>query len=448
MNKHGALLSNGFWSLSTQIVRVGSLAAITIALSRYFGPQRFGALAVGFAFVRGFAVLATFGLDRIVVRHLVEQTDYSNSIVRETLRLKLVIAIVSYLAMIGFVWTLSPGDRLVLWIGVLAGAGLLLQSCDAYEYAFQAQNQFGVVFLGRAVPILISTALKGTAIFLKAPLLVFAFLETVEAAFIAGALTWLYKRAHTERVLAPAPVRLPWTRLIAEGFPLLLSALAVVIYMRSDVIMLGKIVGYKAAGIYAAASQISEACALLPMAIMPALFPILVRWRRNGLEFYSRRYEKLFLVSALSGLSISLTLAIAAPFLVPLIFGTAYVSAVRVLRILAWMPMFVFIGVIQGGYDITEGLTWLATLRVTLGATINIGVNLILIPRYGPVGAAIATVISQCCAAILLNGLHCRTRRVLLMQLRAFSFGQLFRHEAFPSVLDEKYRVERAGAGT
>ena len=72
------------------------------------------------------------------------------------------------------------------------------------------------------------------------------------------------------------------TRWLSEGFPLLLAALAVMIYMRSDIILLGKLSGYGAAGIYSAASQISEACALLPLAFAPALFPMLVRWRKQG----------------------------------------------------------------------------------------------------------------------------------------------------------------------
>src|SRR5262249_18772165 len=228
-----------------------------------------------------------------------------------------------------------------------------------------------------------------------------------------------YKLTHVEQAESPLPAKVPAKRLLAQGFPLVLSALAVMIYMRSDVVMLGKIVGYKAARIYAAASQISEACSLLPMAIMPALFPILLRWRKNGPEFYSRQYEKLFLVTVLGAVSISSTLAIAAPVVVPFIFGEAYASAVSVLRILAWTPIFVFIGVMQGGYDITEGLTWLATLRTSAGALINILLNLLLIPRFGPNGAALATLISYGCSAFLLNFFQARTRRIFELQLRA-----------------------------
>src|SRR3954465_1803664 len=98
-------IANSFWSLLNQFVRVGSLALITVVLGRHFGPQRFGSLAVGLALVRIFAVIATFGLDRIVVKHFVEQSESGSSILREAFWLKLGIAAVSYLAMLVLIFT-------------------------------------------------------------------------------------------------------------------------------------------------------------------------------------------------------------------------------------------------------------------------------------------------------------------------------------------------------
>src|SRR3984893_1725979 len=145
------LARNGAWSLLNQVVRVGSLALVIIALGRHFGPQRFGSLAVGLALVRIFAVVASFGLDRVIVRHLVDDTEPWSAIVREAFWLKLGIAFVGYVAMLGLIFTFDRGDRLLLSIAALAGGGLLFQVCDVYDCAFQAQNRFALAFLGRGV---------------------------------------------------------------------------------------------------------------------------------------------------------------------------------------------------------------------------------------------------------------------------------------------------------
>jgi PST family polysaccharide transporter len=410
-------IANSFWSIANQLVRVAALALVTILLSRHFGPQRFGSLAVGLALVRIFAVIATFGLDRIVVRHLVEQSDARLSILREAFWLKLGIAGASYVAMLAFIFVFERGDTLILAIAVFAGGGLLFQACDVYDYAFQADGRFRFSFLARGIPILFSTAIKVTAVLLGAPLLVFAALESIEAAFIAIAFYLIHRRITARSTMSILRTNLIWPRMLAEGLPLLLSALAVMIYMRSDIIMLGKMIGYEAAGIYAAASQISESCALLPVALMPALFPILVKWRSAGPDLFHRKMERLFLFAVTGGLAFSLGLTIGAHAIVDLVFGSNYRAAAPILAVHGWTLMFIFIGIAQSGYDVIENLTWFATTRMFIGAALNIALNLFLIPRFGAIGSAVATLIAQICSSVLLNALHPRTRPILRMQL-------------------------------
>ena len=237
------LLSNSVWSLLNQLGRVGSLAIVTIALSRHFGPARFGALAYGLAFVRIFAVIADVGLDRILVRQFVEVGESSRALLGHALRLKFVFAVISYAALLVLVRTIDPAERLTFAIVVLAGAGLIFQACDVYDYFFQAENRFHLVFLGRTLPILLATAIKLAAIALGAPLLVFALLETVGMALIAAALLCVFRSLRASPV--GGKVRALSTRkLLREGFPLLLGSLAAMIYMRSDVLMLGKMAGF------------------------------------------------------------------------------------------------------------------------------------------------------------------------------------------------------------
>lgn len=420
------LFSNSAWSLLNQGARVGALAIVTIALSRHFGPQGFGSLAFGLAFVRIFAVIAAFGLDRILVRYFVETDGVSRATLGRALVLKLGIALLSYLALIALVFLVDPHDQLTLAIVVLAGAGLLFQAFDVFDLYFQAQNRFRIAFFGRTLPIVFSTALKIGAILGGAPLLVFAALETVETALIALALFVAYRRCRPA-ALERDPLPLAPRHLLREGFPLLLGSLAAMIYMRSDILMLGKMAGFRAAGIYSAASQITEACALLPMAFVPALFPILLRWRKLGAEFYARQFEKLFLGAAFTGAAIAIGLTITAPLVVHLLYGSEYSAAANILVIHAWSAIFLFVAIMQTGYDITEHLTWWTALRTAAGALLNIVLNLVFIPRYGAVGSAFATLLSLSCSGFLFNVVHPRTRPIFWLQLRAFLLLPLVR---------------------
>jgi len=58
-------------------------------------------------------------------------------------------------------------------------------------------------------------------------------------------------------------------------------------------------------------------------------------------------------------------------------------------------------------------------VRTVIGAVSNILLNLLLIPRYGPIGAAIATAVSYALAAVVLNAFSRRTRELFTMQVRS-----------------------------
>jgi PST family polysaccharide transporter len=76
---------------------------------------------------------------------------------------------------------------------------------------------------------------------------------------------------------------------------------------------------------------------------------------------------------------------------------------------------------------LTENLTKLSLFRTASGAVLSILLNLLLIPLYGPVGTAVAAVVSQMFSAYLLNIVAKRTRRIFLCQTNSFLFYRYLR---------------------
>jgi PST family polysaccharide transporter len=92
-----------------------------------------------------------------------------------------------------------------------------------------------------------------------------------------------------------------------------------------------------------------------------------------------------------------------------------------VLALHIWAAIFVFLGVAQDPWTIYEGLTKLALWRTAIGAVTNVALNLVLIPAYGVIGAAIATIISQALSAFVLNAFNAKTNRIFLLQCKAIT---------------------------
>jgi O-antigen/teichoic acid export membrane protein len=208
-------------------------------------------------------------------------------------------------------------------------------------------------------------------------------------------------------------------RLARETWPLLLSGVAVSVYMRIDIVMLRNLVGAGAAGQYAAATRLSEIGYFLPVALSASLLPSLLRARAAGAPAYADSMQRYFDLSAALGYGLAIPLALGAPWLVRLAYGEAFAPAAAVLTVHAWAAVFVFIGVARGQFLVNEGLTRFNLVATATGALANVALNLLLIPRLGGTGAAIATVVSYAAAAWLASFAHPAVRATAWRQTRA-----------------------------
>jgi len=91
------------------------------------------------------------------------------------------------------------------------------------------------------------------------------------------------------------------------------------------------------------------------------------------------------------------------------------------LAIHIWAGIFVFLGVASGKWFLIEGLQKYAFYRTLFGAVVNIVLNLIMIPKFGVLGAAWATVISYAAAGLFSDVLQKKTRTIFKMKLRSLN---------------------------
>ena len=118
-------------------------------------------------------------------------------------------------------------------------------------------------------------------------------------------------------------------------------------------------------------------------------------------------------------IGIALPMSLLANNVIKLLFGIQYQHTASVLKIYIWASVFVFLGVATGKYLIVENYTKISFLRTFVGAIINIVLNIILIPKLGINGAAIATVFSQFIVAFSII-LIPKTRYNVLLMLKSF----------------------------
>jgi len=134
--------------------------------------------------------------------------------------------------------------------------------------------------------------------------------------------------------------------------------------------------------------------------------------------------QKLYDILAWMAISIAVPVSIFSQDIINIIFGNELQSAALVLTIYIWAGVAVFLGVANSQYLITENYTKLSFSRNFIGMIFNVALNFILIPKYGIVGAAVATLISYSLAVFLII-LFPKTRKQFFMMMKSILFANL-----------------------
>ncbi|MEM1111405.1 MAG: flippase [Pseudomonadota bacterium] len=398
MNLKNRIVANASWLVAERIFRLMVNLFVSAWVARYLGPDGFGALSYGGAVVALFMVFAVCGLQNVVVRELVRHQDDTSRILGSAVVLHTLGAAFGFtLAIIAMGW-LALDDTVRLVTAIIA-LSLLPRFTDVSMYWFEAGMQTNVIAGVRTAAMLIASLLKIGLILTQAELVSFAWAIFIEH-LVAAALFLLMYHRHGPGLGQLAPSRY-WLRTLArEAWPLLIAGLSVAAYMKVDQLMIGKMMGREAVGVYAAASTLSEICYFIPLAIMTATVPVLVELRQTSRRQYMARYQLVLDALSLLALAIALPVTVMATWIIWLIFGAAFAEASSVLAIHVWTALFVFWGVATNRYLVIEGAQVVVLRRTLVALVINVCANLVLIPLMGVSGAALGLLLSQAYAGL------------------------------------------------
>jgi O-antigen/teichoic acid export membrane protein len=165
------------------------------------------------------------------------------------------------------------------------------------------------------------------------------------------------------------------------------GALIALLNLRLDFTILAALAGPAVLGAYAIASKYAELLRLPPLALAWVLYP---RYARAGEEAAARARSLLPLAGGLT-VCAALPLALLAPFLLPLVYGSAFRDAALPAQILVVGLSLEGMAGVAYAFLYGRGRPGLNSLSTAAGLAITVLLDLLLIPRYGAVGAAFAS---------------------------------------------------------
>lgn len=428
---------NIVWLSFDRIIKMIVSLVVIAWMARYLGPEQFGLLNFILAFTGLFVAISVLGLKDIVVRDIVQDTGGAELTLGTSFLIQMIAGCLAYISMIGAVLLFRPDDRLALSLAAVLGAVLTIKFTDTVTYWFEAQVLSKYTVWMQNGAFLIFAMVKVLLIIIEAPLIAFAWAMLMEAFLTSLFLVILMAR----KGIAFTYLKFNMGRakaLLKDSWPLVISAIAVSLYMRIDQVMLGQMIGDDAVGVYSAAVRVSEVLYFIPMAICTSVFPALLMWKKTSEEQYYFKLQKLFDIMAIISLCIAIPMTFMATSIVTLIYGDGYAASGPLLALHIWASVFVFLGVAGSQWFIAENKQVLLLKRTILGAVINIILNLWLVPLYQTKGAAMATIAAQAVGTFLADILERDTRQLFLMKLRALTFINLIKSVMHKTVIRNK----------
>ncbi|WP_426022813.1 oligosaccharide flippase family protein [Brevundimonas sp. PWP3-1b1] len=357
-------------------------------LTRRLGPEGFGVYAAAVALALIVSVVVDYGLTLSGPRDIAGAVEARDVIVGQALALRAVLVLPAVALGVGLAAIhpvlegATPAVAMAILLGVGQGAGLL--------WFFQ-----GVRDPAPLAVVEVGLALAATAVVLVWPALDVGGVLAVQAAGVwAGVVVGAVMLLRRQRVTAPGRgfVR----RALIEGGPLFLSRAAVVAYTGAAVLVVAALAGPVQAAIYGVVDRMVAAAGSLmrPMAglIAPRIAGLLVEDAETA--FRTARWTLGLSLAAF--VAIAGGLAVAAPILVPVLFGDGFGGAVDVLRLLAWMLPLVAVSQVLGLQVMTPlRMDRGFALTVGLGCVATLGPAVLLAPSLGANGMAWARIVGE-----------------------------------------------------
>lgn len=384
--------SAGRFTLALVIQRVLAFAYFSFAAVAV-GPAQLGSFAVAVSLAMAAGAIADLGLSNVLTREVARQPSRLAPLYATALLAKVCLAAAAFvvLQILGLAVTGSPEVRALLWA---AGVAMVLDAVTLLNYAVaRAQGKLQREGWGSIVTQL-AVAAVGVPLLLVSP----TAASLVVALLAGSAVNVAYSTWIISGPALRVPVAMPageLRRLAAIAWPFALGLVLTRMYGYADTVIVARLDGTTAAGLYSLPARILTALQFVPLAFVAALYPAL-SWAFGQRNYgaLKQMFQEGVRVLWLLGCGAAAALVAGAGPLVRGLYGADYVASVPVLVVLMLQVPLLFVSFPLG--SLLNACDRQRTMTVAMGAALVTDVLLLfaLYPVWGIVGAAVASAAS------------------------------------------------------
>ncbi len=387
------IVKNTFWLSFGEITGRLLRVAIIVFAARILGASGWGTFSYMTSLAAILTVFSDVGVSGVLIREAAksEETKRTYFATSSVIKFVLIIASLAFILLGTDYITGIPLSRNIIYA---TGALFVFDSLRRFGTSlFRAEERMELEALTNIVTQVIIVGV-GFLILFTAP-----SPESLAVAYAVGAgvglfITTYFLRDYVSKIFSQFDRALVGP-IISAAWPMTLASVFGVLLVNIDTVMIGWFYDASRVGFYSAAQKPIAFLYLLPAFIVGGLFPALARLTQKSMAEFTRVLERGIATTTLIAYPITLGIVLTADQIVSIFYGNEYLPAALSMQVLALSVLVTFpVTVIIHAIFAQNRQKEMVPIWV-IGALVNVGLNLCLIPALGITGAAWASLITQ-----------------------------------------------------
>lgn len=417
------LVKNVSWIFFGNVAHAILSFLLNIAVARILSLNDNGMLTYAASWITFFTSVGTLGFNGIISREFSKDETKGNEYLWSCVTARVLFSLIAIVALQIIARISSPDEPELHIIILCQSMQILFGSFDMFIYWYRYKNQANITAVYRLVAFGISAAWRLFAIAVLKSLTLYVIGIVAETAVFVTFLIYFYRKHYTKEVLiSPKTIRL----MLRISYPFIFSAILSTIYGQADKIMLKSMVDNSAVALYNASTTLAGLVVIIPTTLIEGFRPDIMDAKLHDEALYQRRLRQLYAIIFWACIAYGLFITVFAKQIIVFLYGQKYLGAVSSLSLVVWYTSFSYFGAINNVYMVAEDKIRWVQVTTLIGALGNVILNYFLIPIWGIVGAALASLLTQFLANFVLmavipdlrKGFGIMIRGIVLRQVR------------------------------
>lgn len=421
------IINNIGWLIFDKIFILLLQFFVGVKIANYYGATLFGQYSYAISLVAFSNIFFELINSRVLKKYYTKENF--NILVFNTNFFKNSIAIILFFIPIIYKFFYKIDNILFYLLLLLCLDNILMTSTSGIENFFEYKLEAKRIVISNNIVKIISYFLQYICMALNKGIIFIAIVRCIGSLIRVIILKYQYNNSYLRKLenkVRKLDIKLIG-KIINESKYLWFSVVSFLIYTQTDRLMINHYLGIEEVGVYTIGMQLSSVLAILIGPIQNSLFPKFLELYRNDYQKYYNFYKLTNTIITQFYLIITLISIIVVKYTFKYVYSSQYDGAILIYSILAFSVFIKANGSLQTSHMTIKNITQKSFYKTLVSLILNIILNILLIPKYGINGAAIATLITQFIALFLIDFFIKEYQEQAIIQLKSLNLIYLIK---------------------